>query len=222
MLVDSIRWTNPNATILFCTDADTPDIAGIDRRIEVPGDRKKLMTYRLDAFSRCGLEHPAIYLDTDMLVTREIRPTELLGTAKIAMCQRFFFRDAAFNGNFGGLDFLEYDRRPLGQVYPYVACCTVTRNAAVWRSLLKLLLGLNPKFHIWYGDQEALREFAESHPESTTGLPEQVFGCLPEASEYFRTANILHFKGAARKPAMKLLYDRLKSQRVNTLVAKNE
>jgi len=212
MLVDSIRWTNRSATILFCTDAATPDIEGVDRRIEVPGDRKTLMTYRLDAFSRCGLEYPAIYLDTDMLVTREIRPIELLGTAKIAMCQRFFSRDAAFNGNFRGLDFREYDQQPLGKVYPYVACCTVTENAKVWSSLLAILVNLHPKFHLWYGDQEAMRHFAQQHSDWVLGLPEHTYGCLPEANEYVQRAAIIHFKGPARKPLMQTVHEQLRAR----------
>jgi hypothetical protein len=209
MLVDSIKWSNPDSTIVLCTDEYTPEIKGVSRRVEITGDRDRLMTYRLAAFARSGVEQPAVYLDTDMLVLKKLNPAELLGGFNIAMCKRFFSLDAAFNGNFGGLDFREYDRMPLGQVYPYVACCTITRNASVWHSLHQILLDLNPKFHIWYGDQEALREYAHLKPESTRPLPEEIFGCLPEAVEQLPTAIIVHFKGVARKSAMTLFHKRL-------------
>jgi hypothetical protein len=209
MLVDSINWSNPDSTIVFCTDEYTPEIKGVSRRVEITGDRDRLMTYRLAAFARSGVEQPAIYLDTDMLVLKELNPAELLGGCNIAMCRRFFSLDAPFNGNFGGLDFREYDQKPLGQIYPYVACCTITRDASLWHSLHQILLDLDPKFHIWYGDQEALREFAKKNAESTRPLSEEIFGCLPEEVSHLSKASIIHFKGAARKAAMKLFHERL-------------
>jgi hypothetical protein len=209
MLAKSIRWSNPDSVIVFCTDKKTPNIAGVSRRVEIDGDRSKLMTYRLEAFAKCGVAGAAIYLDTDMLVLRQIHPRAILGNQKIAMCQRNFSRDAGFNGNFRNLDFREYHGRPLGEVYPYVACCTITKTPAIWADLEAILRTLNPKFHLWYGDQEALRIYAERQPQSIVPLPERIYGCLPEANEHVSTAAILHFKGPARKPFMKAYHERM-------------
>lgn len=107
MLVDSIRWTNPDARIIFCTNAATPDIPQVNERLEVPGDPALLMTYRLKAFAHCGVTDPAIYLDTDMLVLRALAPSQLLGERTIAMCRRSFNTTELFNSNFRNLDFRE-------------------------------------------------------------------------------------------------------------------
>lgn len=211
MLVDSIRWSNPDATIIFCTDRVTPQVPGITSRVEIDGDRSLLMTYRLKAFARCQAQGPSIYLDTDMLVIRPLDPFRMLGEGQIALCHRSFNISSAFNGNFRGLDFLEYDQKPLGVVYPYVACCTVTRDPQIWQVLLDLLLQLDPKFHLWYGDQEAMKRYAAEHQDLITRLPESVYGCLPEARDHIASAAILHFKGA-RKPAMAHAHAQLRTQ----------
>jgi len=211
MLVDSIRWSNPDAEIIFCTDEGTPDISGVDKRVKVNGDRSLLMTYRLKAFANCEAEGPAVYLDTDMLVIRAIDPVRMLGAGELALCHRSFNNNSAFNGNFRGLDFREYDQMPLGVVYPYVACCTVTREPRLWQTLLDLLLQLNPKFHHWYGDQEAMKRYAADHGDRITALPESVYGCLPEARDHLASASILHFKGP-RKPAMAQAHAQIRAQ----------
>jgi hypothetical protein len=212
MLVDSIRWSNPDAGIIFCTDLETPEIRGVDQRVEVVGDRSRLMTYRLKAFASCGLDEPAMYLDTDMLMVKPVNPATLLGTSRIAMCRRSFNIQTPFNGRFRNLDFLEYDRQPMGDVYPFLACCTVTRDAKIWGELLEILSGLDEKFHLWYGDQEALKIFARDvaydRRSELSFLPESVFGCLPEEGDFVPNAAIIHFKGA-RKSALAPAYKQI-------------
>ncbi len=215
MLVDSIRWSNPDAKIIFCTDVNTPEISHVDERIEVLGDRGHLMTYRLEAFSKCGIDGPAIYLDTDMLVIKPIEPATLLAGAQIAMCRRSFNLEMPFNGSFRNLDFREYDKKPLGFVYPIVACCTVTSSSGVWGGVLERLLRLSPKFHSWYGDQEALKRLSEDDSNGRRGgvayLPESIYGCLPEALSFLPNAAIVHFKGA-RKVGMGSAYAEMRAK----------
>lgn len=207
MLVDSIRWVDWQAEIVHCTDAGTPQINGVSRRVEVDGDRRRLMTYRLRAFRESGINRPAIYIDTDMLCIRPIDAAALCTEHPIRFCTRQFSVDAAFNGRFGGMDFMEYDQRPLGQVYPFVACATVAPDSGVWTSLERELSSIDPKFSIWYGDQEAMRRFAERSGMSPAhGLPETAFGCLPEQSQYLPAASLIHFKGPARKGLMSDFY----------------
>lgn len=214
MLVDSINWTNPGAEIVCCTDSNTPDIPKVTRRVEVAGDRGRLMTYRLDAFSKSRVEGAALYLDTDMLVLRPIDPSSLLGDHEIAMCLRSFGRDNPFNGNFRDLGLTEYDKKPFFEIYPFVACATITRSANLWTELYLSLMAMNPTFHIWYGDQEALKAYAMSRPAAVGFLPEHVFGCLPDQPQYAPLASILHFKGASRKDQMRKFHDYMRSQRV--------
>ncbi len=82
MLVDSIRLTNQDCEIIYCSNSHTPAIQGVTRRINVEGNVDNLMSYRLKAFSEIGVDSPALYVDTDMLFCRKIEPGRLLGEKK--------------------------------------------------------------------------------------------------------------------------------------------
>ncbi len=204
MLVDSIRATNPGSEIILCTDDATPEVAGITKRIEVNCDRAHLMTARLTAFAAAGIETPAIYLDTDMLVMKPVSPPGLLQGKNFLFCRRSFETDAAFHGVQRGLKFLEYDRQPIGRVFPYLACATITPNWQVWHQLLEILAALDEKYHAWYGDQEAMKILANNTPSDRYGtINESEYGCLPDQFHLVHGASILHFKGAERKGFMR-------------------
>lgn len=208
MLVQSIRLFNPTAEIIYCTDKESPDIEGITRRVQSAGNRGHLMTFRVRAFAEAQLDYPALYIDTDMLCTKPIDPNVLLQNRDILMCKRSFMRNAPFNGSFRGMNFMEYDQNPLGEVYPYLACATVTKNSSMWNNLQMIINSLDIKYHIWYGDQEALKILASEMTDDKLGfIDESVYACLPEESHFVPSASMLHFKGVSRKSAMALLYE---------------
>jgi hypothetical protein len=213
MLVESILLVDRQADIVHCADIWTPEISGVTRRVNCQGDRDKLMTFRLKAFSQSGVDRPAIYIDTDMLCVRPIDAVALSSSYPVRFCKREFAVDAAFNGRFGGLDFTEYDQKPLGSVYPFVACATVSPDATLWAEMHKLLLDFDPKFSIWYGDQEAMKRYAtlKSLPVEH-GLPESQYGCLPEQSACLPYASLIHFKGSARKNLMVKFFQALRGK----------
>lgn len=203
MLVKSILLVDQTARIIHCGDERTPHIDGVARRINCEGDRRCLMSFRLKAFADLGLAEPAIYVDTDMLCVTPINAAELTKNNPIRFCARQFNLDWGFNGNFAGLDFSEYDKLPMGEVFPYVACATATTNSEIWRQLHEILERLDSKFKFWYGDQEAIKRYcaaADLHLEA--GLPETVFGCLPDYPDFTAQAALIHFKGAKRKEGM--------------------
>lgn len=163
------------------------------------------MTFRLKSFAEIGLQTPALYLDTDMLVVQPIDPAALLGDCDVAVCGREYGRMSPFNTSlsFGGLDLSEYSGKTLGEVYPYLACTTATRDNAFWRDCLDNLNELDAKFHIWYGDQEAMRNVLDSGRYRFLTLSESVFGYLPgEKPDTSSPSKIYHFKGQARKNLM--------------------
>jgi hypothetical protein len=203
LLVRSIRAIQPDAEIIQCADASTPAVEGVSSVARFAGDTANLMTFRLHSFA--GLSHakPALYLDTDMLCVSPIDPEAELGEGDVAVCSREFNVASAFNTGFAGLDLSEYNGMTLGEVYPYVACATVTRNGAFWKECLDNLRTLAPKFHYWYGDQEAIRNVISSGRFKPRLLPESLYGCLPEApSSPTTTPRLMHFKGGHRKPLM--------------------
>ena len=202
MLAQTIRLTNPRAEIIHCTDRVTPAIEGVDWVHRDELDTSRLMTARLQVFSSLGLSEPALYLDTDMLVIKPIDVLGLLEDKRVSFCARSFNFYGPFIGSQRGLDFNEYAGQPLGEVYPYVACSTATQDHTVWGELVLSLQSLDPKFAVWYGDQEAMKVWARTHPNQMKTHPESRFGCLPEEKTHLKEASVLHFKGAARKALM--------------------
>jgi hypothetical protein len=205
LLVRSLRAQHAEAEIIQCTDALTQPVAGVDTVRRHAGDITNLMTFRLESFAALERNAPAVYLDTDMLCLRPLDAQDMLGTADIAVCSREFHRDALFNPRFGNLDLGEYEGRTLAEVYPYVACTTAAPSSAFWVDCRDNLRTLHPKFHRWYGDQEAIRNVASSGKYGIGRLPESVYGCLPDEpspAESPAPPRLLHFKGAARKGLM--------------------
>lgn len=199
-LAKSIRKTMPDAHIIMLTDNDTPIPDGVDYRIG-KYDRTKLMTERLRAFSELRLNTPAMYIDSDMEMISPVNPAVHLGEKDIIMCSRTFNTDAIFNPYQRGLDFLEYKDKSIGEVYPYLACATIARDWTLWARLYDTLrLFMSEKFHIWYGDQEALRVCALGIDSEKFGtIREEEFACLPEHLDSTKANGVdvrfIHYKG---------------------------
>jgi len=199
-MVKSLLRHNPDAFITMYTDCYTPDVMGITRRVESEVNREELCYHRVKAYAETYASSilPAMYLDTDMLVQDKIVVKDLLEPYKdVVFLRREFQRDAIFNVDQRGINFSEYEGKTIDEVYPYVGCTIVAKNPQVWKDLLAIYDALDPKFRRWYGDQEALRIYAEKYPERVSEINESVYGCLPEHKT--DDAKILHFKGEARK-----------------------
>lgn len=197
--VESLRASNPEAEIIMCTDSLTPHIEGVTRRFELDLDVEQcggFMRYRLEIYSALGLRQPAMYLDDDMLVHAEIYPELLLGDKDVLLCERSFDRDLYFNTSIKGLDFREHAGKKMAEVYPYLACATVTRNSGFWGELLQIMDHIHPKYSKWYGDQEAMRIWSTMNKDFGT-LKESEYACLPE----YKTGEpkIMHYKGSRKE-----------------------
>lgn len=203
LLVQSIRALHADAEVIQCSDRLSPEIEGVDTVRRFDGDTTNLMTFRLQCFAGLERHLPALYVDTDMLCARPLNPAAILGSHDVGVCKREFDGGDLLNTRFKGMDLCEYEGKTLGDVYPYIACATVTAGSAFWRECMANLTGLHPKFHFWYGDQEAIRNVVNGGRFNTIALPESVYGCLPERQGSGPKApRLLHFKGAARKPMM--------------------
>ena len=205
LLVQSINRTNPDARLIQCTDPLNGQVTGTTDIYRHDGDTSNLMTFRLEAFSSLGLQEPAIYLDTDMLVLTELNSEDILAGTDVACCERSFGRDSIINASFRGMDLSEYKDKTLGEVYPILAAFTVTRTFDFWAACSKRLLELDDKFHFWYGDQEAMRDVVRLNKFDLRLIPESVFACLPEFS-LSTSPKLLHFKGAQRKKLMSTVW----------------
>jgi hypothetical protein len=202
LLVRSLRAQHPVAEIIQCTDLRTERVEGVDMVSRQAGDTGNLMTFRLEGFAALGLRRPAFYLDTDMLCVRPLDLASVMAGVDVAVCRREYHRDGIFNVHIHDLDLSEYDGRTLGEVYPYVACATASADDSFWLDCRQNLRRLHPKFHYWYGDQEAIRNIADSGEYRVRYLPESVYGRLPDEPPLGTPPCLLHFKGEARKALM--------------------
>ena len=200
LLVKSIRKYFPKSYIYQCTDLVSKEVEGVDKVFRYDGDIKNLMIFRLEVFSSLNIQEKAIYLDTDMLVVNKFDLETNHSDA--ILCKRSFDLDRLFNTSFLGMDLSEYKDMTLGNVYPYLACFTVTKSSDFWKEALNILKSLNQKFHYWYGDQEALKKLKIKSSFNISTVEESIFACLPEHINKKNLPNIIHFKGAARKSLM--------------------
>ncbi len=209
LMVRSVLLTNPGAPIIQCSDPETAQVPGVSKVFRLEADPSNLMTYRLLCFSELNFCSAAVYLDTDMLLLRQFSFEHLVGDADVACCQRVFGNDKPLNTSFKGMNLSEYEGRTVGEVYPIIACFTATRSPRFWQECLLNLKSLDPKFHFWYGDQEAMRNVASMGRFKIRYLPESQVACLPEFANAGNPPIGLHFKGPARKDWMTPAFNKL-------------
>lgn len=200
-LVRSVRKAVQDAVIVQCTDGKTAMVAGVDRVFRYDGDSSALMTFRLEAFANLGLRNAGVYLDTDMLMVKKFCLEELLGGGDAVVCRRTFNRDVVFNTRIRNLYFGEYEGMTLDQIYPYLACFTVTRSYSFWEACAQVLAQLGEKYHFWYGDQEAIRILVARSVFNVSEVEEKNFACLPEFLSQDWQPHMVHFKDV-RKESM--------------------
>jgi hypothetical protein len=209
LFVESLRAADPSSRIIQCSDKNTARIRGVTDMFRYDGDITNLMTFRLEIFSALAMQSPAFYIDTDILMLRQESPRCLLRGNEVAVCKREYGSKDLININFKGLNLQEYRDKTFGEIYPYVACCTITENSNFWNIACKVLSGLDKKFHTWYGDQEAIRICIQNQNFSYKEIPESVYGCLPENYSEQENPVFLHFKGPSRKALMPKFFKNL-------------
>jgi len=201
-MVASLKAVMPEAEVIMCTDDATPEVPGVSERKISQGDVKQIMYWRTRAFAEAKIMRPAMYIDTDMLFMLPVNPAAILDDREIIFCRRSFDRDVGFNGEQRGGVFKQYHGIPLGTLYPYLGCATVTKNYHAWKGLAILMGFMNANFKQWYGDQEALKVYSHMlYPELVGEIHEMDYACLPDRMTEGYVPYILHYKGPARKEA---------------------
>jgi hypothetical protein len=202
LFIKSIQLSNPQARIIQCTDQKTSAISGVTEVFRIDSNAENLMTFRLEAFSKLNMDQPAIYLDTDMLVLKKIEVDHLLKNSDAALCRRSFGRNSIINTKYLNMNISEYKNKKMDDIYPFLACFTITKSYFFWEKCFENLMGLDRKFHYWYGDQEAIRNVAFSEEFMIEHVSESLVACLPEYISTDKDPLCLHFKGPNRKPLM--------------------
>jgi hypothetical protein len=92
----------------------------------------------------------------------------------------------------------DYEGKPIGEVWPYLACATMTRSGRFWETAFETALGFTGCEKV--DDQEAIKQVAGRY--KTRMLPENIYAHPPELRGDPMTTKFLHFKGKRRKMAM--------------------
>lgn len=201
-MVGSLKAVMPDAEVVMCTDEATPEIEGVNLFKRSQGNYQQLMYWRMRAFAEARITRPAMYIDTDMLFVLPVNPEALLAEREVVFCRRSFDREAKFNGLQRDGMFKHYDGIPLGTLYPYLGCATVTKNYHAWKAMALLMGFMDQNLRSWYGDQEALKVYSHMlYPELVGEMQELDYACLPDKAPEGHVPHILHFKGQARKEA---------------------
>ncbi len=201
-MVSSLKAVMPDAEVVMCTDEATPEIEGVNLFKRSQGNYQQLMYWRMRAFAEARITRPAMYIDTDMLFVLPVNPEALLAEREVVFCRRSFDREAKFNGLQRDGMFKHYDGIPLGTLYPYLGCATVTKNYHAWKAMALLMGFMDQNLRSWYGDQEALKVYSHMlYPELVGEMQELDYACLPDKAPEGHVPHILHFKGQARKEA---------------------
>ena len=201
-MVASLKAVMPDAHVTMCTDDATPKVEGVDDYKYSKGDPAQMMYWRTRAFAEAKITQPAMYIDTDMLFVLPVDPAAVLGEREIVFCRRSFDRDAGFNGEQRGGVFKKYHGIPLGTLYPYLGCMTMTSNYHAWKCMAILMGFMDEPLRKWYGDQEALKVYSHMLlPELVGEIEESEYACLPDRRLPNQVPKVLHYKGPARKEA---------------------
>lgn len=201
LFVWSVKLTNPSLNIIQCSDLTTKQINGTHHIHRISADPTNLMTFRLEAFSSLGLNEPAVYVDNDLIFLRSLdNLSEKLNGHRVGLCRRDYKRTVEFSDeHISTYNLSEYRGVTLDEVYPYLACFTYSETASLWSSCLEVLKSIDPKFHKWYGDQEALRIISASGEFPHADLSENEYACVLDCFEDNKElAKAVHFKGGRK------------------------
>lgn len=204
-LVRSIKISNPTAKIRQLSDLDTPLIAGVDDCVRLAGSKEHIMLFRARAYAELKFDDALnIFVDTDMLVIRQISPHSF-PPGKITVCERFFDKNSMVNTDFKGMGMFEYVNKSLYEAWPYLGCFLATRTSAPLVELYYLMQSLEPKYKDWYGDQIALKSYVEREKEKICTVSERRFAYLPDSMNDWGLVCedddicLVHFKGLRKK-----------------------
>lgn len=178
MMVESVKRAMPGVEVLQMTDTTTKAIDGVDdvRRIEI--DSPWLMPYRLKHLA--ALDGENIILDTDVLVQEDLRQV-FEQQFDVALTKRDV-------GLIDGLDM------------PYNIGVMFSRCPAFWQEANEYSLTLPDNQQMWFGDQLAVKEVAQSGRFNVAELDCDVWNYSPN-TKFFdpKGRKVIHFKGTTRK-----------------------
>lgn len=208
MMINSIRKTNKGSKIFQLTDEETNQIKSTDNCYRFNGDTSSIMKFRMEAYSKTPLNKDrfSIFLDTDMLVLKEINLSKMFQKSDLILCKREFNSNQLVNIHFNDMNMEEYEGKTMGESWPYLGCFIGVSNNKNLIEMNQMYNNLEQKYKFWYGDQIVLKDFALKNKTKTAFVYESEYAYLPLNNKISKQAKIVHFKGKKLKSYMKTCY----------------
>tara|TARA_B100001250_G_C19613604_1_gene706105 strand:- start:88 stop:810 length:723 start_codon:yes stop_codon:yes gene_type:complete len=201
--INSIYTFYPEAEVIQVSDKHTPAINKVSNVFRYDGNTKKIMEFRVNANKELGLTKPAIYLDSDMIITNRFNLKKMLNLDKTILLRRSFDLNIKFNTKIKNQEFDEYSNYTIDKVFPILACLLKTNSYVFWEEMSKYLYTLEDKFLYWYGDQEILKKLYLENKERFYLIEEKYFACPPQFLDKKKFPYLIHFKGLQNKENLK-------------------
>lgn len=207
MLCESIKKTNPNSDIIQLTDKRTPILGElVTKFLRIDGNKDNMMFLRSKAYQSYKIIKPTLFLDTDMLVIKEIKENQLFDDKNYIFLERYY--DALINPEYLKFHKLEqYIGKTWKQFCPYLGCFIGAKDNTILQEIYKNYNKLNEHYKKWNGDQMALHETFDNY--KGIGLVSEKYFANPLKNDVkFEEIFILHFKGN-KKDKMKIYFDEI-------------
>lgn len=167
------------------TDESTPALPGCQVARFERGD-KPFILWRAEAYA--ALNEPGVYLDTDLIVQRNLEAVMALDFDAALAKTKAVVRDPE------GVN--------LTELMPYNGGVVFVKNPEFWPSVVEHMLTQHPDRHRWYGDQFSLAAVAKRF--NIIELPNTLYNYTPKLSDIERNSDlsdkwILHFKGKRKE-----------------------
>ena len=201
--INSIYTFYPEAEVIQVSDKRTPALDKVSNVFRYDGDTNKIMEFRINANKELGLTKPAIYLDSDMIITNRFNLKKMLNLDKTILLRRSFDLNTKFNTKIKNQEFDEYSNYTIDKVFPILACLLKTNSYVFWEEMSKYLYTLEDKFLYWYGDQEILKKLYFENKERFYLIEEKYFACPPQFLDKKKFPYLIHFKGLQNKENFK-------------------
>ncbi len=163
------------------TDADSPHVEGAQCIRFNRGD-EGIMYFRAKCYA--AFNEPGIYLDTDILIRRDLSPLMALDF-DVALTKR---THEVITPN--GVD--------VGSLMPYNGGFIGVKDKTFWPEVVDRMAGYDPDSQKWYGDQVALVEAAKGR--NIIELPTKLYNrIVKKVNLDVSGAWVLHFKGRGKE-----------------------
>ena len=115
--IKSLYTFYPEAEIIQVSDKKTKKIDKVTNVFRFDGDINKIMEFRINSYKELALNKPAIYLDSDMIITKKFDIKKILNLNKTVLLKRSFDLDMKFNTKIKNLEFDEFNNKKINKVW---------------------------------------------------------------------------------------------------------